>query len=163
MMPTFAYQNQTGMLNDTHFIEPASKEDHVPIVDLWETSVRATHHFLDEAAIQFFKPLILNEFLQAVDLYYFKDEWGIITGFLGVADGKIEMLFVHPNQFGKGTGKKLLLFANEKLGANHVDVNEQNEQAVGFYKHMGFEVVSRSETDGMGKPFPLLHMKLPVT
>jgi hypothetical protein len=33
-------------------------------------------------------------------------------------------------------------------------VNEQNVQAVGFYLHMGFEIVARSELDGTGKPYP---------
>jgi hypothetical protein len=41
-----------------------------------------------------------------------------------------------------------------------VDVNEQNEQALGFYLRMGFEVEGRSELDSTGKPFPLLHMRL---
>ncbi len=39
-------------------------------------------------------------------------------------------------------------------------VDEQNEQAVGFYLKMGFEVAGRSELDSTGKPFPLLHMAL---
>jgi putative acetyltransferase len=39
-------------------------------------------------------------------------------------------------------------------------VNEQNDQAVGFYRRMGFEVASRSAEDGLGQPFPLLHMEL---
>ena len=48
----------------------------------------------------------------------------------------------------------------EQLHVKKVGVNEQNEQAVGFYKHMGFEVIGRSDFDGMGKPFPLLFMEL---
>ena len=38
------------------------------------------------------------------------------------------------------------------------NVNEQNEQAVGFYKKMGFKVTGRSEVDDLGKPYPLLHL-----
>jgi putative acetyltransferase len=148
-------------MRSTSLIQPAFQEDHKAIVALWEDSVRATHHFLDEATIEYFKPLILNEFLHAVELYCTKNEAGNITGFLGVADRKVEMLFIHPSQSGKGIGKQLLQFAIQKLKTNAVDVNEQNEQAVGFYKHMGFVVVNRSETDSMGKPFPLLHMELP--
>jgi putative acetyltransferase len=45
------------------------------------------------------------------------------------------------------------------LGATKVDVNEQNDQAVGFYRHMGFEVTGRSAVDDLGQPFPVLHMK----
>lgn len=41
-----------------------------------------------------------------------------------------------------------------------MDVNEQNPQAVGFYKHMGFDTFKRSEFDEQGNPFPILHMKL---
>ena len=41
-----------------------------------------------------------------------------------------------------------------------LDVNEQNEQALGFYLHMGLEVVGRSERDDFGKPYPLLHMRV---
>jgi putative acetyltransferase len=47
-----------------------------------------------------------------------------------------------------------------EFGANEVDVNEQNPQGVAFYRHMGFEQVGRSELDGQGNAFPLLHMRL---
>ena len=57
-------------------------------------------------------------------------------------------------------GKILLNYAIESLEIISVDVNEQNPQAVGFYQHMGFHVISRSPIDDMGKPFPILHMKL---
>ncbi|GEM_PF-4175267 len=33
-----------------------------------------------------------------------------------------------------------------------IDVNEQNEVALGFYLHCGFEVTGRSAVDGLGKP-----------
>ncbi|MBC7891930.1 MAG: GNAT family N-acetyltransferase, partial [Sphingobacteriaceae bacterium] len=56
-------------------------------------------------------------------------------------------------------GRELLRYATETLGATTLDVNEQNQQAVGFYQRMGFEVVDRSEVDGLGKPFPLLHLQ----
>jgi putative acetyltransferase len=39
-------------------------------------------------------------------------------------------------------------------------VNEQNEQALGFYLHAGFSVVHRSEKDALGMPYPILHMKI---
>ena len=44
--------------------------------------------------------------------------------------------------------------------ADELDVNEQNLQALGFYLKQGFEVIGRSEVDGMGQPYPLLHMRL---
>ncbi|KPR39388.1 acetyltransferase, partial [Citrobacter freundii] len=37
-------------------------------------------------------------------------------------------------------------------------VNEQNEQAVGFYKKMGFTVTGRTEVDDLGRAHPLLNL-----
>jgi putative acetyltransferase len=143
-------------------IKSALPEDYPEIVEVWEASVRATHHFLREEHIQFFKPLI-PQYLASVQLYCVRNEQGRINGFLGVAEHTVEMLFLHPAARGKGVGRMLVAFAIEALQANKVDVNEQNEQAVGFYERVGFKVVSRSATDGMGKPFPILHMELSKT
>lgn len=125
-----------------------------------EASVRATHHFLSEEDILYFKSLILNGHLKAVHLTCVKDEAGRILGFMGVHEDSLEMLFLHPDARGKGIGKHLILHGINDLKVKKVDVNEQNPQAVGFYKQLGFEVVSRSELDGLGKPYPILHMQL---
>lgn len=54
----------------------------------------------------------------------------------------------------------LLQHAIEQLVATKIDVNEQNPQAVGFYRRMRFKIESRSLLDDMGKPFPTLPMTL---
>jgi putative acetyltransferase len=95
-------------------------------------------------------------------LFCARDSGGSLVGFVGVADGKMEALFVHPAWHGLGIGRRLAEYAMGQLGATEVDVNEQNEQAVGFYRKLGFEVLGRSELDGTGKPFPLLHLGLPL-
>jgi putative acetyltransferase len=141
-------------------IERAHEHDFPEIVEVWEASVRATHHFLQEEHIQLFKPLILKEYLKAVHLWCVRDEAQKILGFLGISQDSIEMLFIHPAARGMGIGRKLTQFAIEHAGVTKVDVNEQNDQAVGFYRHIGFKVVSRSATDGMGLPYPILHMEL---
>jgi putative acetyltransferase len=79
---------------------------------------------------------------------------------MGVEQDSIDMLFVRPEARGLGAGRTLVAYAIHTLGAVRVDVNEQNEQAVGFYEHLGFRQVSRSPLDPFGKPFPILHMKL---
>jgi putative acetyltransferase len=141
-------------------IDDIKKTEYNEIVNIWEASVRATHHFLKEEDIQFFKPLILNTYLDAVELKCVRNEENKIIGFLGVAEQNLEMLFIHPDFRGKQIGKTLLNFSIEKMNVKKVDVNEQNEQAVGFYKKCGFEISSRSELDSSGKPYPTLHMKL---
>lgn len=134
--------------------------DYAHTLEVWESSVRATHDFLSEADILSLKPLVYDHCLKRMTLYCIRDKADAVIGFLGVDVPKIEALFIDPVWRGKGVGRALLEYAIKDLGAELVDVNEQNGQALGFYQHLGFEVVHRSELDGFGKPFPLLHLKL---
>lgn len=136
-----------------------SVNDYIEITEVWEASVRATHTFLTEEDIQYYKPLILNEYLKAVNLFCIFDN-GAIAGFIGLSEDTIEMLFIRPDYRGKGVGKLLLDFAIKEHNVFKVDVNEQNEQAVGFYEYLGFKTVKREPLDPNGKPFPILSMEL---
>ena len=49
-------------------INTVEKSEYTSIIEIWEASVRATHHFLSEADIAYFKPLILNQYLDLVEL-----------------------------------------------------------------------------------------------
>jgi ribosomal protein S18 acetylase RimI-like enzyme len=129
------------------------------LLEIWEASARATHHFLSEDDILFFRPLVLPGLRDLEHLFCVRDLEGGMVAFAGVAHRKIEAAFVHPSWFRAGVGRRLVTHALDALGATGVDVNEQNEQAVAFYRRLGFEVEGRSELDGMGKPFPLLHMR----
>ena len=130
------------------------------LTDVWEASVRATHDFLPDSYIQLLRQLVKDQYLDAVMLICCKDPVSKrISGFAGVAAGKVEMLFIHSHFRGQGIGKCLLKFAIDELNAQALDVNQQNPQAIGFYLKQGFEVVGRSEKDGMGQPYPLLHLR----
>ena len=140
-------------------IRPATSTDFPTLVAIWESSVRATHDFLTEADIEFYRPLVFT-YLPTLSVHCLVAQPGSIAGFIAVGGDQVEMLFVCSQVRGQGLGKALLAYAITTLGATRVDVNEQNNQAVGFYHHAGFEVVSRSALDGSGKAFPLLHMKI---
>ena len=135
------------------------KSDYQEIITLWELSVRATHHFLNEEDIQRYKQLIFNEYLDLVSLFCIKDK-GRIIGFMGLNDDEIQMLFIHPDSIGKGIGKQLLLFAIKAKRIKKVSVNEQNTQALEFYKHFRFEVTERYAQDAANKPYPILGMEI---
>ena len=143
-----------------HQISKVNKHDYLELIDVWEKSVRATHNFLPDNEIKQLKPLILDNYFDAVILKQIKNTEDEIIGFSGVAEHKIEMLFVAPSAQGQGVGSELLHYAIEHQRVTKVDVNEQNPRAEGFYKKMGFHVVSRSDLDGQGKPYPILHMEL---
>ena len=139
-------------------IFPVYPADYPQVVDVWEASVRATHYFVAESDIDIFRPMV-RDALKHVPLACVHDAAGSVAGFMAVVDGKVEMLFIHPAWRGQGVGRQLLQHAIDDLGAIELDVNEQNEQALGFYLRMGFEVVGRSDLDSTGKPYPLLHMR----
>ena len=141
-------------------IHTPKQSDYAELTRVWEASVRATHDFLPDSYIELLKNLVLTRYLDAVMLICTKDSRQRITGFAGIAAGKIEMLFIDPAHRGQGLGKQLLRYALEHLNAYELDVNEQNPQALGFYYKQGFEVIGRSAVDGMGQPYPLLHMRL---
>lgn len=137
-------------------------QTHYPmLLKVWESSVRATHDFLNEENIQALRLLILNTYLPNLTITFASLRCdNSILGFTGVSKNRIEMLFVDADQRGKGIGKLLLLNAIQEQSANELDVNEQNPLAITFYQKNGFEIVGRSEVDGQGKPYPLMHMKL---
>ncbi|HYF01846.1 MAG TPA: GNAT family N-acetyltransferase, partial [Patescibacteria group bacterium] len=137
------------------------EKDYPEIVTVWEASVRATHHFVLDEDIRFYKDLISYKYLKQANLLCIRDdENGRIQGFLGVHEDYVDMLFIHPDYFGKGVGTRLLKHALENLGATKVSVNEQNEKALHFYKKFGFKTMRRDERDGMDMPYPILHMEL---
>ncbi|ELX8378994.1 acetyltransferase [Providencia vermicola] len=141
-------------------IQAATPSQYNEIIDVWESSVRATHDFLPEATLQKLKVAIYKEYLPQLSVYVAVTEDNKITGFIGVDQNKLEMLFISQSHRGSGIGKQLLRFAIEQLAITDVDVNEQNPQAIGFYQHMGFRQFARSEKDGEGNPFPILHLRL---
>lgn len=134
--------------------------DYDELTALWEESVRATHSFLSEEDILFFKPLIRDEYLSSVDLFGYRGQQGQWIAFMGISGNKLEMLFLLPSVRGKGLGKQLVKYAVETLGINSVDVNEQNEPAAKFYLHLGFRIISRDAVDGTGRRYPVLHLQL---
>lgn len=134
-------------------------DDFEELAEVWEASVRATHDFLSEADIRELRSLLPVRYLPAVELRCLRDA-GRIVAFIGLNGSHIAMLFVRPEYRGRGCGRKLVEWAVARQGADSVDVNEQNPQAMGFYLRMGFAVAGRSETDDAGRPFPILHLRL---
>ena len=133
------------------------KTDYPILMDIWGSAVLNTHDFLKQEDFLYYKEH-LPAYFQYVALYGYEQD-GRLVGFIGVAENNIEMLFIHNDYRKKGIGKKLVMYAIKKLQVYKVDVNEQNIQAVGFYQHMGFSVITRSDLDAEGKAYPILHMQ----
>ncbi|MDF2939332.1 MAG: family N-acetyltransferase [Paenibacillaceae bacterium] len=129
------------------------------LAEVWRCSVEATHAFLGKTDIEGLAPLV-KAALGEIPVLVGAEKNGNPTGFMGIADGKIEMLFLSPDHAGQGSGRRLVELAVRTHGVRYVDVNEQNPKAKSFYEHMGFEVFERLAMDDQGNPFPILKMRL---
>ncbi|ANS31871.1 GNAT family acetyltransferase (plasmid) [Rhodococcus opacus] len=139
-------------------LRPCKGEAEWPtLVRIWRSAVEASHDFLTPEDVAFYESRMLSDYFPAVELTVAEVEETPVA-FSGLAGNSLEMLFVDSTYRGHGVGSALLLRAIEYHPDLRLDVNEQNPQAVGFYQHYGFVVLSRSATDGDGRPFPILHM-----
>ena len=130
------------------------------LLAVWEGSVRATHLFLSDGEIKSIKEYVPQALNGIAHLVIAEDEAGRPAAFMGIEDGTLEMLFISPEERGKGLGKRLIQYGIANYDVQRLAVNEQNPQAKGFYEHMGFRVYKRTDHDEQGNPYPLLSMSL---
>ena len=129
------------------------------LLAVWEGSVRATHLFLSESEIEKIKEYVPQALSGVKHLVIATNELKQPVAFTGVANESLEILFVSPDERGRGIGKKLINYGIENYGVKELAVNEQNQQARGFYEHMGLKVYKRTDLDEQGDSYPLLYMK----
>ena len=129
------------------------------LLAVWERSVRATHLFLSAGEIEEIKSYVPQALREVPRVIVAWREDGTPAGFMGVDGQKLEMLFLAPEERGRGLGRELVRYGVERFGVREVTVNEQNPQARDFYEHMGFQVFERSELDEQGNPYPILYMR----
>ncbi|CAM4427872.1 putative N-acetyltransferase YjaB [Mycobacterium basiliense] len=134
-------------------------EEYPTLVRIWRSAIDATHGFVRPEHLARIEDRLPREFLPAVNLTVALVD-GRPVGFAGVTADKLEMLFVDDDFRGKGIGTVLLNAARQRDPHLLVDVNEQNTQAVDFYRRRGFASIGRSAVDGDGLPYPLLHLQI---
>ena len=72
------------------------------LLEVWESSVRATHLFLSDAEIKSIKEYVLQALNKIAHLMIAEDDTDCPVAFMGVEDGTLEMLFISPEERGKG-------------------------------------------------------------
>ncbi|MCD8349160.1 MAG: GNAT family N-acetyltransferase [Planctomycetaceae bacterium] len=136
--------------------------DDIPAMTaVWRRSVEASHRFLTPADIDMLEQEV-EDALAGLDLWV-AEAGGRIAGFMAMHGDMVEALFIDADCMGMGLGTRFIAHARDVVGRENplrVDVNEQNTDAVAFYLAKGFRQIGRSETDGMGRPWPLLHLRL---
>lgn len=130
------------------------------LTELWEASVRATHHFLTEEDICEIREFVPMALANVRELIVAMNEKDGPVAFMGVEDDMLEMLFVGPAYIGLGIGRTIVQYGIDNLGIKQVTVNKQNPSAVGFYRHIGFRPYKVTACDEQGRPFPLIYMRM---
>jgi putative acetyltransferase len=126
------------------------------LVGIWRRAVDATHDFLTPEAVDGFEARVRGELPRAAVRVAVGPDDGPL-GFLAARGGEIDMLFVDPADHGRGVGTALL--DDVRAPILTLDVNEQNEAGRAWYERRGFVATGRSETDGDGLPYPLIHLR----
>ncbi|HBQ8813982.1 TPA: acetyltransferase [Klebsiella quasipneumoniae] len=127
------------------------------LIAIWCRSVDATHDFLSKAYRRELEELV-RAFLPEAPLWVAVNTEDQPIAFMLLTGDHMDALFVDPDVRGCGVGRLLIAHALSLTPTLTTNVNEQNEQAVGFYRRMGFKVTGRSETDDLGQPYPLFNL-----
>ena len=144
---------------ELHDIQDRTPELMRQLLAVWESSVRVTHDFLSEGEIMRIRGYVPQALQDVAHLTVTEDAAGVPVAFMGIEGQRLEMLFLTPAARGRGLGKQLLRYGIEQYGVREVTVNEQNQQAIGFYEHLGFSVYRRTDCDEEGGPYPLLYLR----
>ena len=157
-------------------LRDSTPQDLEVLFGIWERAVRATHSFLAAEDIEKIAVLVRDRYLPNASMVVASDQQelgeetpdgssnngndvGIPFAFMGLTGCQIDSLFVEPDRQRCGVGRALVDEAQRRHGPIlTVDVNEANSQALSFYQRLGFQVIARSAVDGMGMPYPLLHL-----
>jgi len=138
-------------------IRTSNSSDGERIIEIWRGAVDATHNFLSPQDRLEIDKMVCS-FLPQAMLWVAVDEDDYPLAFMLIDHDHMEALFVDPACRGSGVGAALVRHGLSLHPTMTTDVNEQNSQAVGFYEKMGFRLTGRSQIDGQGRPYPLLHL-----
>lgn len=100
---------------------------------------------------QFYKPVVHQSLLPAVELYIIGIPAKINFSWDWAIDNRDVTKYI--SEQGKRIRQTLLEYATRKKQLVRWTVNEQNEKALASI-YIGFQI-GRDETDGMGKPYPI--------
>lgn len=144
-------------------VRPSRPKEGQRIVSIWRAAVATTHDFLpaqDRGAID----AEAQDYLLSTPLWVAVDLQDRPVAFMALGAQRpgaqsVEALFVDPQHRRKGVGRTLVSFAATLHPVLDTEVNAQNGQAVGFYRHLGFVETGYSPSDGQGRPYPLIRMR----
>lgn len=138
------------------FIGAADTEQ---LSNIWFDASMKAHPFIGEPRLVEQRKLIEDEYLPK------SETWiaccgGETAGFISLLDSFIGGIFIAPAWQGRGIGGKLIAHALTLKGELSLEIYTANEQAVRFYRALGFTEVSRRDVDDFGYSYPNATLQL---
>jgi ribosomal protein S18 acetylase RimI-like enzyme len=127
-------------------IRRAGPSDAEAIADVFIASFEALLAFLPRLHTHDEDRAFIRGLVEQHEVWVAEEAAGIV-GFAAVSPAKLEQLYVHPREQGRGVGRALITRTKESQPAGFtLWVFQQNEQARRFYEANGLELVRL--TDG---------------
>ena len=89
------------------------------LINIWEKSVKSTHWFLSYNEINGIKKSVFYELQNVEHLLIAVNRKRLCVGFMGINQYKCDMLFIEPEECGKGLGKRFI-----NWGIKNLDISE---------------------------------------
>ncbi|CDI08811.1 GNAT family N-acetyltransferase [Agrobacterium sp. CMT1] len=140
-------------------IRPFEASDTVKLSNIWLEASLLAHPFIGERRLMEQKALIEEQYLPGAQTWVATLN-GQAAGFISLLDTFIGGLFVSPCHQGLGIGRKLVSHALNLKGELSLEAYTENVQAMGFYRSLGFQELSRRAIDDEGYPFENARLRL---
>lgn len=131
-------------------IRQLEKKDIDIVMEIWLKSTIKAHDFISKEYWEENYNTVKNVYIPMADNFVYV-EGDEIKGFISVINNEfIGALFVDVDCQGYGIGRSLIEYVIDKFGKLKLAVYKDNIESVGFYKKMGFKVISEGINEDSG-------------
>lgn len=102
------------------------------LLEVWESSVIATHLFLSNDEIKSIKKYVPQALNEITHLIIAKNEAGSPVAFMGIENGTLEMLFISSEERGRGLGKRLIQYGIKRYAVERLAIKSRTRRPKDF-------------------------------
>lgn len=130
-------------------VRRATPADGDAIADVWLASWRATFDFPPGHPDEAVRRWLTESLVPASETWVAETTDGRVVAMMALSDTMVEQLYVAPDWFGRGVGRRLLELAKERRPAGlDLACFAVNARARRFYERQGFEAVAFGDGSG---------------